>query len=564
MRFRKPGLALSILLLAAPAALAGEPWGTDTNEGDGPRLVEAAAAELAPIVAAEGAERTRLVEAYASGKAADRIEAVKRFRNPELHELFVRLASHPDWKIRHRALFALEYYRRSDDLPLAFAALADPEPRLREKAAIAAIKLFDAKAAKDLDGDPEEIVAAAIARETDPHVLASLKALAERIDGKLPMERTYTEHLERRPDGLLVTPFLSGMNTAAAVAPGYSAHGVSKSGGASASKLPAGPYTTPLVLFGEEARSGLSLQPFANLRGGGSTYHTGLDVGGCLDGTGFHAIAPGIVKFVHSGSDMGTLVVVQSHLGDRRTVNAVYMHGGDTVFVKAGDEVESGQLLGTMGMGYSLENGGHYAHLHFGLYPGEFSATHNYGYRAVRAGLSDWYDPARYVPLWVELTRPLVPLHRSQAALGKAAEELADDEPGKAYDAAKRQGEAGEALRAELEKAAAGAVARAEAMRDRGYPTRALEFLERYAKAAKGIPGADAIADAAKEWKRDKDLKAAMKDERRIAATEDEAIALAGRPAEAVALWEKLLKSLGDSCLAPRVKVLLEGVGYRP
>jgi hypothetical protein len=255
---------------------------------------------------------------------------------------------------------------------------------------------------------------------------------------------------------------------------------------------------------------------------------------------------------------------VQCNAGDRRTVNAVYMHGGDTAFVKAGEPVESGQLLGTMGMGYSIENGGHFAHLHFGLYPGEFSVRHNYGYRPVRDGLSDWYDAAHYVPLYVELTRPLVPLHRSSKALGRAAEDLAKDEPGKAYAAATHEGDAGAKLRQELEQAVAGAVKRAEGMRDEGYPTRGYEFLEKYAKAAKGIPGADAIADALKTWKGDKDLKAAMKDEKQLESTEDRAIALAGKPAEAKALWETFLKSHADSCLAPRIRVFIEGVGLRP
>ena len=48
----------------------------------------------------------------------------------------------------------------------------------------------------------------------------------------------------------------------------------------------------------------------------------------------------------------------------------------------------------------------------------------------------------------------------------------------------------------EIEAAVAGAVARAIAIRDLGCPSRALLFLQRYAKSTKGIPGADAIADA--------------------------------------------------------------------
>lgn len=556
-------MLLLLLVFAAgpPAASAAEPWGTDTNAGDGPRLLEETAPHLAAIVAAPASERPARIEAYVAGPAAQQIEAVKRFRNPELHPLFQALARHEDWKVRHRALFALEYYGEAADLPLAFAALDHAEPRLREKAAITALKLWDRKAARRIEGDPEAIVAAQLDRETDPHVVSALGALQRRMDGELEVERVYEEHLEERPDGLRVTPFLSGMQHVSKVAPRYRKQGRSRSGGRSAAKLPVGPFTAPIVRFGEEARGGMSLQPFANLRGGGSTYHTGLDVGACLDGAGFYALAPGIVRFVHTGSDMGTLIVVQHALGDGRTVNAVYMHGGDTVFVEAGDRVATGDLLTTMGMGYSIENGGHYAHIHFGLYPGAFSTTHNYGYRAVSAGLVDWYDPALYIPLWIELTRPLVPTHRSRAALGRTVDRLREGAFGAAYEEAASQGEAGALLRRELEEAVAGAVARADAIRARGHPARALAFLEETAKAAKGIPGADAIREAAKDWKRDRTLKAALKGEKKLQDVEAKARELVGRPDEAKALWRDLLEAYDGTCLAPRIRSLLEGVG---
>jgi murein DD-endopeptidase MepM/ murein hydrolase activator NlpD len=557
------GLFLPLLILATGSVLAGaaEPWGTDTNAGDGPKLIKATAPHLVRIVDASEAERPALIEAYANGPAAAQIEAVKRFRNPELHALFRALARHEDWKVRHRALYALEYYDDPEDLPLAFAALGHEEPRLREKAALTAIKLWDRKGARALEGDPEALVAARLDAERDPHVAAAVDALLLRMDGKLDVRRVHAEHLEKRADGLLIAPFLSGMNNVSQVAPSYRKQGDSRSGGSSAAKLPVGPFTTPIVRFGEEARSGMSLQPFANLRGGGSTYHTGLDVGACLDGAGFYALAPGVVKFVHTGSDMGTLIVVQHPLGDKRTVNAVYMHGGDTVFVDAGDRVETGQLLTTMGMGYGIENGGHYAHLHFGLYPGDFSTTHNYGYRAVSAGLVDWYDPAHYVPLWVDLYRPLIsPLH-SRAALGKTVDLLRDGKYGAAYDKAEDHGETGAALRVELKEAVGGAVARAEAIRDRGYPERALAFLEETARAAKGIPGADAVSDAAKAWKKDEDLKRAIKGEKKLHDVEREAMDLVGRPDEARALWAELLEAYADTCLEGRIRHRLESVG---
>jgi len=521
-----------LIALLVRAGVAAEPWGTDTNAGDGPKLLDVAAPELLRIIKASEPERPALIKAYAAGKAADQIEAVKRFRNAELHELFTALAVHENWKVRHRALYVLEFYNRPGDLALAFAALDHEEPRLREKAAISAIKLWSAKHAGEIDGNPKAIVAKRLDVETNPHVGAALAALKLRMAGKLTYREVYREHAHRRPDGLMVSPFLSGMHLVKKVAPGYTKKGVSESGGSSASKLPAGPYTSPIILFGKEARSGLSLQPFANLRRNATTYHTGLDAGACLDGAGYYAIAPGVVRFVYSGSDMGTLIVVQHHLGDKRTVNAVYMHGGDTAFVKGGDKVASGQLIGTMGLGYSIENGGHYAHIHFGLYPGEFSTTHNYGYRSVKAGLSDWYDPMHFIPLWTDLTAPL-------------------------------WSGAGEASGEDLEKAVAAAPERAAKMRDMGYPAHALRFLATAAKEARGVPGAKELGKLAKAWKKDKAVKAALKAEKKFLATEDKTRGMGGRPKEAKALWEKFLAENQGTCLVPRIKQMIKGVGFR-
>ncbi len=48
-----------------------------------------------------------LARAFAAGRAAELTEAVKRFRNPELHDLFVLLARSDDWKVRHREKAAI-------------------------------------------------------------------------------------------------------------------------------------------------------------------------------------------------------------------------------------------------------------------------------------------------------------------------------------------------------------------------------------------------------------------------------------------------------------------------
>ncbi len=575
-RDRAPGAGV-----ARAADLVG--WGADINTGAGPALVEAARGRLAAIVKSPAAERGALIAAWTAERGLPDIEAAKRFRNPELKELFVALLGHENWRVQHRAMFALEYYQDPAVLPRIWPLMKSAEVRVREKAVIACIKLWDAKAAATAaGGDAAAAIAALLAAETDDHVRSCLAALAERAAGKLRVERVHEEFLRTDPDGLSWTPFLDGMDKVGQVAPGYVKKSVSRAGGGDAAKLgPAPRWIPPLLLFMDEEVKGTSLQPFANLRANGTMYHTGLDVGACLDGTGFYAAADGYVRWVLSGSDMGTLIVLQHSADGRENVNAVYMHGGGVAFVAGGDKVRAGQLLGTMGMSYSIENGGHYSHLHYGLYPGGFSETHNYGYKPVSAGLADWTDPAKFIPQWVARTKPFVSgLRAVDPALAKAADLARAGAMGRAWGeaeaVAKRAGvtEAQAADAAHLqERIAAGCedvVVRARAQRAEGWPSASLAMLQKQAAEAKGAPGAAAIAAEAAVWTKDAAFQREVKAEAAIDATAARVAKLfekqdkkdKGDSAEkAAALWDALLKEWGDTPLRARIE---ERIGKAP
>lgn len=505
-------LLLPCLLLAGPARAEGG-FGGDINAGRGPALVEEVRPGLLAVVKAGEAGRAAAIEAFLP-RADGTCEGWKRFRNPELRPLFLKLTDAQDWHTAHRALLALEYYRNPADLPAAWKLLFHSERRLREKAAITCIKLWSPAAGSKLSkGDARNALLAAIDVEKDSHVKKCFEALLRRMDGKLPEERTYTEFTVKGADGLLVTPFLEGMDKAPKVAPGYAAKGVSQGGGSSAMKLPvAAEWTTPVLGYGQEEVPGAGLQPFANPREGGRV-HTGQDFAASLDGSGFYAAAEGVVKLVHSGSDMGTLLVLEHHLDEKQVVCAVYMHGGDTVFVRGGDRVEAGRLLGSMGLSFSLENGGHFAHLHYGLYPGPFQSNHNYGYKLAREGLADWLDPAKCLPRWRDGNRPR------------------PDEP------------------------AADVIARATRLRKAGWPGKALEVLTEGEKALKGRPGAAEVAAASKSWRDDRGFGKALAGEVKVEIAA-EAAAKAGKDdaAKVKAAWESLLKDYGDTDLAERIR----------
>ncbi|MCE9637766.1 MAG: peptidoglycan DD-metalloendopeptidase family protein [Planctomycetes bacterium] len=565
-------VTVTAIALAVSASVAADlvGWGADVNTGSGPVLIDATRADLAAIVKAAPADRKSLIAKFVTDKGLSGIEAAKRFRNPELKELFVALLDHADWRVKHRALFALDYYGDSTVLAKAWPLVKSEVPRLREKAVLSCIKLWDAKVgAAALGGDPAAAVAERLRDESDDHVRTCLAALTDRIASKLRVERVYDEFLRADPDGLKWTPFLEGMDKVAQVAPGYVKKGVSKGGGGDAAKLgPSSRWTGPLLGFGDEEVKGTSLQPFANLRSNGTVYHTGQDVGACLDGAGFYAAADGFVRWVLTGTDMGTLMVLSHSPDGRESVNAVYMHGGDTVFVTGGDRVRAGQLLGTMGMSYSIENGGHFAHLHYGLYPGNFSEGHNYGYKPVSAGLADWIDPGKFIPLWTDRTRPFVaPLRAVDASLAKAVDAARDGALGRAWTEADRvakKADATDAQRADaayiqeqITAACDEVCKRAAAQRDAGWPSFALSLLQRQAAEAKGVPAASKIAADAAQWPKDPAFQKSLKAEAafELASAKASKMLEKKEPAEKLrAVFEDLLKDWGDTSLRARIE----------
>jgi len=564
------GVGGSLVVFAATALAGGlVGWGADVNTGDGPKLIESFRGDLAAIVKAAPAQRPALIKGFVDVHGLDAIEVTKRCRNPELHDLFVALLDAKDWRVQHRALFAIEHYRNAADVARVVALLGHENVRVRERAALAVLKTWPDKGEPPGADDAKKAVAQRLRVESDAHVRSCLEALDARIAGKLVVERVYEEFCVAGGDGLQITPFLDGFDKVPSVAPGYAAKGVSQTGGADASKFgAAGAWTMPLLLWDDEEVKGTSLQPFANLRQNNTVYHTGKDVGACLDGTGYYAAADGVVKFVYSGGDMGTLTVIQHSPDGKSLVNAVYMHGGDTVFVKVGDRVKAGQLVGTMGMSYSIENGGHFAHLHYGMYPGPFSVTHNYGYKPVSAGLADWIDPLRFLPRWIARTRRAVgDLPALDASLAKAADAARAEDFVKAVkeiDAALAKKDATDATRADAETlrkavdaAPAAIVKRAEVIRDMGYPEAALASLAAAAPRVSGLADAASVTGALAAWQKDPAMKKALEGEKQFDATESAASKLAGKKENAAAvaaMWKKLLDAYGDTCLKERIE----------
>jgi hypothetical protein len=495
------------------------------------------------------------------------VEALKRFRNPELAALFHTLLDHPDWHIQHRGLLALERYPADVGLERAWRFLQHPERRIREKAAITCIKLWDGREAP---GDLDLL----IREEQEYHVRRCLEALAERVKGTLHVERLAEEHVHALDNGLLLAPFLGDMKLIATAAPGYQAVPVQKQGKGSASRhKPADRWTTPLMAYGEEEVPVPQLEPFANLRQDDSVYHAGHDVGACMDGAGIYAPAAGVVMFVGAGTEMGTQIAVEHHLPGGRLITGIYMHAGDTVFAAPGDTVACGQLLGTVGTSFTIENGGHFSHLHYGIYPGKFDPRHNYANKPVSAGLADWYDPAEFLPAWAERTKPVVPdLFPPSDALVSAVRKANKGDYARAYaealklrDRAERRSDAwadaDEVVQA-VRQASRNGLRRAEALVDGGYPREAQKFIEKLFSACKGMPGAEKLEKQLEAWKDDSSFKLAVKGQSKVEAVEKKA-PKERDPEKLRKMWEKLLDDFGRTCLANRIQEQLDRLDRR-
>ena len=92
------------------------------------------------------------------------------------------------------------------------------------------------------------------------------------------------------------------------------------------------------------------------------TTHLGVDIG-CPEGTAVKCVLGGTVEKVYTDDTLG-VTVIGSHSSDRKTL---YANLNETVPVKAGDKVNAGTVLGTVGKSALCECALE-SHLHFAFY----------------------------------------------------------------------------------------------------------------------------------------------------------------------------------------------------
>jgi hypothetical protein len=417
---RATRLAAALLLAAAAAPAAA---------GDVPKAnakaislvnrrseFEAMVARVDPVVRelaeAPDAERRAVEDRLVSELGQPAIEVLVRYREPHLIPALGRLTEHEDWAVRRLAILGLQRNVGLSELDRIVARLGDGYPLVREIAASTIAILHGAgrkhrelvprdrremAAAKDLGRRRKADLAAlrtAREKEENPYVVETLTAAIETF-GRRPLLLVHVE------PAVGDAPVRRVPRTEGAEVNAYaSASRFDQSGGGRLRKTSGWAY--PLQVYPREIMTIGSDRPLVPLPSKRDSLHFGHDCGWFLEGASIHAVADGVVRWVRSGGDWGVLVVVEYLTEEGEKVVGLNGHCGMWVFAKPGESVRKGQMIATMGLSFSPENGGHGAHDHFGMYEGAFEAGHCYGRSAAGRSTESWLVPPEFLTPRVE------------------------------------------------------------------------------------------------------------------------------------------------------------------
>jgi murein DD-endopeptidase MepM/ murein hydrolase activator NlpD len=140
--------------------------------------------------------------------------------------------------------------------------------------------------------------------------------------------------------------------------------------------------------------------------------HLGVDIGAPAD-TKVFSIGRGTVVYsrLHPGEFSeegkiiqrnwgGIIIIAHKNPNNKKIFYSVYGHLGKR-YLKKGDAVELGDLIGTIGKAMSESNGiWEEEHLHFAIYSGPFHGKVLPGYFTEGAGLTrleDWEEPVEFI-----------------------------------------------------------------------------------------------------------------------------------------------------------------------
>jgi murein DD-endopeptidase MepM/ murein hydrolase activator NlpD len=325
--------------------------------------------QSAPDVARAGKclQRSALHEAMA--------RFLPRYESSQLSPATLKLTASSEKKVRHAAVAALTYQGpgSAESRKAVAKLLAHKDPVMRELAAEFLTWHGSSAEAPAIKTSAEG--------EKDSFALASMRAAGaaiERRKGRAPRPAPAPESFEPiwKYEGQSPAPGFQlarvgrlkeqARRLAIPLMPAMSEF-------EDASKAPPARSLVPPVRdYFDRARSSYGKFVGKGSKAFGNSIHVGDDVSWFRDGQAVVAIGDGVVRRAGCCHTWGYIVIVEHALADGSKFCSLYAHLGPFVQVKPGDIVKQGQKLGVVGRSLSWENGGYWAHLHFGIHKGAF------------------------------------------------------------------------------------------------------------------------------------------------------------------------------------------------
>ncbi len=311
-----------------------------------------------------------------------------RYHSPRLHQATRKLLKNPDPDLQRHALAGLiqQHDRAEATRRSACRMLSHDSPLMRDTAA--------EYLAWHGSSDELTCLKSAAGRESDPYALGSMRAALAAIRRRMaqspgslrqamqdidarnlrePME-PHLEYMGKNPGPDFVKKREARMRLLAnalgmrfpACAPGQIDDSKFSAPTATGLLAPISHYHAPgRTSFGR--KMGTDAQGFMHL------VHVGDDVGWDMAHKSVVAIAPGVVRHVACAPTWGCMVVIEHQRRDKTFLCSIYAHLSPFIHVHTGEIVQQAQKLGAIGRGFTYENGGYPAHLHFALHEGPFT-----------------------------------------------------------------------------------------------------------------------------------------------------------------------------------------------
>ena len=338
------------------------------------------------------------------------VERLSHYLTPEISDKLMPLLDAPEAGLRRRAVVGLIAELAGGDSvrQRVMKLLGDERPDIREIAAEYFLWLGQ--------GDDLAALSKASKEEKDVYVLAALNAALELIatrsvvsavtrDAALkdlqsgesiePLFMYQTHEYEKKLDYLKRAKQLQDFI-------GSPCRGTRDSSFDGAVEIPVATKWMPPVLdYFDPRRKSYGVTVKGEKSSFAGSVHVGDDNSWGNELRTVVAAAPGVVRQAGHIFSWGFIVIIEHKMPDGSAVCTLYAHLSPALTVKPGDTVKAGQRIGCIGRNHTVDNGGYFAHLHFGVHRGTYSGSQwicgYVGTAKWEHGDHEWVNPQEFL-----------------------------------------------------------------------------------------------------------------------------------------------------------------------